>query len=102
MLTIRLPRLGGTRDAADELLDAEIDGARSVRGETVALLGRDLLTSSDSFADQIVKRLLEDESVSRLVLVAPPKEFEKSLRAAAEKRGFGDQIRRDSAASLGV
>jgi hypothetical protein len=100
--TIRLPRLGGTRDAADALLNRELGAAESIRDDVVILLGRDLLSSSESFADQLVKRLLQEESAREVVLIAPPKKFEEHFRESAGRRGLIDRVRRESAASLGV
>lgn len=102
MLTLRLPRLGGTRDAADSWLDSELGENESIRNELVVLLGRDLLSSSESFADQTVKRLMEDESAREIILVAPPQKLEADILASARRRGFAASVRRDSAASLGV
>lgn len=102
MQTIRLPRLGGTREAADALLDATIGPLEPLRGEPIVLLGRDLLSSSESFADQLVKRLLDEEHVSEIVMVAPPRKFEAYIRQAAERRGHPGRIRKDSAARVAV
>lgn len=102
MQVIRLPRLGGTREAANSALDAAIGQQESVRGESVVLLGRDLLSSSESFADQLVKRLLEEERVAEIVLVAPPKRFEMDMIASAHRRGVSERVRKDSAARVAV
>jgi hypothetical protein len=98
-----LPRLGGTRDDADKwLADAGLPTG-APQGATIVLLGRDVMAVSTSFADQLVKRLLEDRPDLSVVMVSPPKRLERNLGDARERRGINaNRLYKSTAAALGV
>lgn len=102
MLMIALPRLAGTREAADKLLDAQLAGHDSLHTEKVVLVCRDVITSTASFADQLVERILKQGKAAELVLLAPSSGLQQHIMQAAEDRGVGDRVHVDTATALGV
>jgi hypothetical protein len=101
VLALQLPALVGTREAADDLLH-ECEVAPDLRGETVVLLCRDLLSGSPSFADQLVKRLLVEAGAEELILVAARARFVELVKASAARRRVLARVRCESAAELPV
>lgn len=102
MLTIALPPLAGTRDAADRLLNGALTGHDSLHTEQVVLLCRDVDSVSASFADQLVARLLEQGKAAELIMVAPSRRLDQLVRKSAANRGVADRVRVDTATALGV
>lgn len=78
---ITLPRLVGTREAADELVEStpKADG-----DECVWLLSRALSTSTISFADELVSKL-KDEGARKILIVAGPERFKSQMIEAATR-----------------
>lgn len=102
MWALRLPELGGTRDAARLAVEAQLSDEPIAKGDRAVVIARDLLSSSASFADEIVRCLLGVSGAAEIILVAPPKKFETQVREAATRRGFDGCVSRESAAVLGV
>lgn len=101
MQLIVLPRLAGTREAVGDLLAAhEVPGPLS--GQTVIVLCRELASGSPSFADELVKELIEDRAAAELVLVGAPALFQRHVEAAAVRRDVAGRVRLGSGAELGV
>lgn len=94
---ITLPRLVGTREAADRL--ARPDTASPSNG-TVWLLGRKLSTSTISFTDELVLKL-QEFGATEIVTVAAPQQFQVQLQEVAERRG-GVRVRPASAEELAL
>ena len=101
MEQIVLPRLAGTREAVGDLLSAQSVPSR-LSGQTVVVLCRELASGSPSFADELVKELLEDRAAAELVLVGPPARFQHHVEAAAVRRDVADRVRLGTGAELGV
>lgn len=97
MVTLTLPRLVGGRHAADDLVDTLGD---AVRDEEVALLCRELVSGSPSFADQVVARLLVTGGAQRLVVVGAGSEFAGYVQAAAGAHGVAGRVALAEAGSL--
>ena len=101
MEQLRLPRLAGTREAVGDLL-AEQQVAPSLAGEELVVLCRDLASGSTSFADQLVKEVLEQRGASAIVLVGAPSRFVALVQESAQRRGVADRVRVSSGAEAGV
>lgn len=101
MEQLRLPRLAGTREAVGDLL-AEQQVASSLRGEDLVVLCRDLASASTSFADQLVKEVVEERGAAALVLVGAPDRFVQLVRESAARRGASDRVKVQSGAEAGV
>lgn len=80
-LQIRLPRLVGTREAADELV-AEAEGT-PVNGQAW-VLGSALATSTISFADELIQKLAA-RGANQIVIVAGTKRFNEQMLDAASR-----------------
>lgn len=80
---IALPRLVGTREAADRLVEQL---PADLHDDSVVLLGRALSTSTVSFADELV-RALKERGTAEIVLLAAPEEFQRQVRDSASRRG---------------
>jgi hypothetical protein len=89
MLTMVLPQLVAGRDLADAMVN-RLDG--DIRGETVALDCRALVSGSPSFASQIVHRVLAEGDAHSLVVVGAPTRFAKYLADSANALAVGDRL----------
>ncbi len=101
MEQIVLPRLAGTREAVGDLLAAQAVPS-PLSGQTVVVLCRELASGSPSFADELVKELVEDRSAAELVLVGAPARFQHHVQAAAVRRDVAGRVRLGNGAELGV
>jgi hypothetical protein len=103
-----LPRLVGTREAARDFLQdngftmVEKQLRDDLSAERIVLLCRDLSTSTYSYADELVLRLLEDGHAEAIVLVKPTEEFGRDIRESASSHGVLGRIEESSGAALGV
>lgn len=88
MESIELPRLAGSREAADELVSGVRQGS-----DAVLIDASGLVSGSPSFANQLVVRLLQDKEAGRIDVVAPPGDFLAYLQDAAAALGRGDSLR---------
>lgn len=89
-MRLDLPRLASSREAANALVS-------SARGElkdaVVTVNCRDLLSGSPSFADELVKRVLEVGGAAELVLVGAPRDFTNYVRDSAHSRAVLSRVR---------
>ena len=53
---------------------------------------RELLSATTSFADQLVKQLLQERGLSRLVFVGAPEQFAAYVTDSADRRSVTDRI----------
>jgi hypothetical protein len=82
---IIIPRLVGTRDAANRLVQ-EANLSDDLQDAPVFLQARALVTSTISFSDQLIKQL-EAHNAGSIVLVAGTKTFEQQLRDSSSRNG---------------
>jgi len=79
-VSIDLPRLIGTRDAARRLL-AELNVPDVLRSERVCIDARDLSTATTSFTDELLEQLSQREALE-IVVVRAPVEFREQVAAS--------------------
>ncbi|SDQ10237.1 hypothetical protein [Quadrisphaera sp. DSM 44207] len=101
MTEIVLPRLAGTRDALRQLLHDQRVGD-DLGGRPAVVFCRDLVSGSPSFADELVREVLEVRGARELVLVGAPDLFWDRVAQAATRRGRAGAVRRMSAAEVVV
>jgi hypothetical protein len=89
MQQVTLPRLVGSRESADQLLESLSPQARH---ERVVLNCRELLAASPSFADEIVKLVLVEGRASELVVLGADDEFVSYIRQSAEAHHVTSQV----------
>jgi hypothetical protein len=89
MAVLEMPYLAAGRDqaAAWVRMLGPIDGGR------VVVNANPTLSTSASFAGQLVRSSLVDRSASELVLVGGPAEFANAVKLAAEELGVTDRVR---------
>ena len=97
-MTLDLPRLASSREAADALVSRISD---DVKDASVTINCRDLLSGSPSFADQLVKRLLVEKEAKELVLVGAPRDFTSYVRDSATSRSVATRVREAAAGAAG-
>ncbi|QHC61727.1 hypothetical protein GSU69_02790 [Rathayibacter festucae] len=97
MLSITLPRLAGTREAADRLVDEQAQGAAAF--DTVCVFARDLSVSSTSFTDEFFKKLSEG-GAAEVLIFGGPETFISAAEKVLERRKLTTKVRRASAAEL--
>jgi len=85
---ITLPRLIGGRETANEYV-AELDAKP---GDIVVIHCRNLSSASPSFADQLVRRLLDEGDVAALVVVAAGTEFHDDISESAVALSVADRV----------
>ncbi len=101
MQVLKLPRLVGTREAVrDLMIDQGVSS--SLRAEPFVVLCRDLATGSTSFADELVKTVLEDGGAQALILVGAPDRFLNHVQSSAERRHVAGKVVVGSGAEVGV
>jgi hypothetical protein len=89
MYTVSLPALAGSRPAAAELLSGL---PADLSGSEIAVLCRDLLTGSPSFADELVRQLAVERSAGRVLLVGADETFERYVRDAARSHAVAERV----------
>jgi hypothetical protein len=94
---LRLPRLVGTREAAVDLMDAQ-EIPPQLAGADVVVFCDDLATGSASFADELVRQVLDVRGGGTLMLVGAPQPFWARVSEAADRRGLATQVALKSAA----
>ena len=94
VVQITLPRLAGTRDAAQRLVTTAL---RDAGAETEALVSARLLsTATGSFADELVK-LLQASGIATARIEGAPSSFANLVRASAARRKYaGVRIMKES------
>jgi hypothetical protein len=75
VVSINLPKLVGTRDAAGRLLD-ELHIAQILDGDTVHIVARNLSVATSSFTDQLLVEL-EQRGPVEILVVSAPSDFKK-------------------------
>ncbi len=96
-LHITLPRLIGSRESADDLLEPLV---RDLQGADLVVDCRELLTASPSFADQLVGSSLDTGGAVNLVLLSPPPSFRSDVERSARKRGLINRVQVRDTASI--
>lgn len=81
--TLTMPRLSGARSSARRLVESEV--ATPVSGP-LTLDAQGMEASSQSFADEIIGRVLSDNRATILVVIGPTKKFAECLEHSAEVR----------------
>jgi phospholipase/lecithinase/hemolysin len=89
VVPVQVPRLAGTRAAADLLVEPI---ASELRDAVVRVFGQNLIDSSPSFSDQLLQRLVSAGAQS-IVVFSSPDDFFGQLQASAEASKFR-QLRR--------
>ncbi len=102
MQVLKLPRLVGTREAVRDLMIDQGVSSSSLRAEPFVVLCRDLATGSTSFADELVKTVLEDGGAQALILVGAPDRFLNHVQSSAERRHVAGKVVVGSGAEVGV
>jgi hypothetical protein len=88
VITITLPRLIGTRDAATRLLD-EFGVGSTLTGERVEVNARNLSSSTTSFTDELLVELTE-RGADEIIVASAPTEFIKQVDHVISVHGFGN------------
>lgn len=89
MVIVRLPSMVAGRQMADALVDA-VSGDLS--DAEVAIDCRALVSSSPSFVAQLLKRLLIDRGVARVVVRYPPEQFTRYTEQAVGDLGVSGRV----------
>ncbi len=90
-VSLSLPRLAGTREAARDLVsDQHIPD--DLTGQTIDVFCRNLASGSTSFADELVTILLSERHAAYVVLLGAPSRFVDHARDSAARRGFSGRI----------
>lgn len=92
---VSLPRLVGTREAADAYVDA-LPWPLPTR---VDVLCGQLRAGTSSFADQLIVRLIVDGPVTELNFIDGPEEFLAHVTESARKRHVESNVRQMASAS---
>jgi hypothetical protein len=93
---ITLPPLIGSREAADVILSR----IGEVRGKRVVIDCRGLVSASQSFADQLVVRLIQEKGAAALDVIAPYDDFWEFLSESAREIGAVERLEKAPAARL--
>ncbi len=87
--TLKTPEWVGSRGAARELLSSL---PADLRDGQVHVGCADLIASSPSFVDELVREVLEQRNARKLKLHNVPPEVAHWANEAAERRGVGERI----------
>ena len=87
-VSLRIPRLVGTRNAARKLVEDAVDVRE---GTAVHLLPRDVIDSSSSFVDELLVRL-EELQVGPIIVFPASEEFKQQVLQSASDHGY-DNVR---------
>lgn len=85
-VSITLPRLIGTRDAAKRLLEVQ-DVGPDLSGAIVRILARNLSTSTTSFTDELLQ-LLEARQAKSIQVLNAPTEFAEQVERQSKMHGY--------------
>lgn len=100
-ITVELPRLLGTRKAAQDAVEqAKIP--ESLSDHSVVVLANRVASVSASYADELVKQLLEDRGADAILLVGASAHLEERLKDAASRRHVSGTVRRTTATEAGA
>lgn len=89
MTTLRLPALVGTRNRARALTRPL---PRDLSGKTVVVDGTNMLASTVSFADELIKQIASRHAAHMEVVNVSDDEFEVWIRERAEANNFADRV----------
>ncbi len=89
MVTINLPRLVGSREAARRLVSAAGTG---LRGQRVVVNSRELRSATTSFVNELVKVVLRDNGAAQMVVLAGSPDFLSQVHGAAAAQGVEDLV----------
>lgn len=90
MTTLVMPRLSGSRLSARSL--AEQLPVEALGEETVVLDARPMDAASQSFADELVLRILGEDRATRFEVHGATARFARHLNVSAKVRGVADRI----------
>lgn len=100
-MQVELPRLLGTRKAArDTVEQAELPP--DLNDHSVIVLANRVASVSASYADELVKQLLEDRNAEEILLVGASPHLEERLNDAVARRHVKGTVRRTTASEAGV
>lgn len=88
MAVLEMPYLAAGRDLAAKFVAL----LGPIEGERVVVNAHPTLTTSASFARQLVRSVLVDHRAAELVLVGGPAEFAGYVKEGGEELGVSDQI----------
>lgn len=90
MTRLPLPALVGTRNRA-RALASQLPG--DLKGKTVVVDGTNMLASTVSFADELIKQILSSRHAERVEVVnVSDDQFELWIRERAKANGFSDRV----------
>jgi hypothetical protein len=87
--SVTLPPLAGSRPAAALLLAAL---PANLTGQHVAVLGRQLLSGSPSFADELIRQLTVERNAAQVEVIGAEPTFEEYVREAARIHAVADRV----------
>jgi hypothetical protein len=90
MMQVKMPDHAGSRDQAQDLLSPL---PNDLTGMSVALDCSNVLVSTPSFMDEIVKQILEQRHAKTLEVSCGPQRACELLKRSAENRGVRDRLR---------
>ena len=91
-LTLTMPRRSGARSTARAFVETALPLPAEPAEGVVTLDARDMEASSQSFADELVGRVLSDWRARTMVVLAPTPKFASCLRRSAEVREVSDRL----------
>lgn len=100
-ITVELPRLLGTRKAAQDAVE-HANLPDSLTDHSVVVVANRVASVSASYADELVKQLLEERGADAILLVGASEHLEGRLKDAVSRRHVSGTVRRTTAAEAGV
>lgn len=97
---LELPRLLGTRQAAADVVE-RANLPEPLDGDVV-VLANSVAAVSPSYADELVKQLLEVHRAEEILIVGGSPHLQDRLKDAAQRRSMGDKVRTVSPSEAGV
>lgn len=89
MVRVQMPDHAGSRDQAQDLLRAL---PNDLTGTIVALDCSDVVVSTPSFMDEMVKQILEKRHAKTLEVNSGSQRAQELLKRSAENRGVRDRL----------
>lgn len=100
-MTVELPRLLGTRKSAIDTVE-RADLPVNLSDHSVVVVANRVASVSASYADELVKQLLEDRGADEILLVGASPHLEERLNDAISRRHVKGTVRRTTASEAGV
>lgn len=89
-ITILMPRLSGSRESARALVTTALEG---VEGNCVVIVDATMMdATSQSFADELVLRVLAEDRAAQLIVQGAPAHFARNLRQSFRVRGVASRF----------